>query len=167
MTTLELKDIQTRLSVWKAERHLSTQEQQNGLVSNLLEELTEYSRATTIEQQVDAHCDMLVFIINAFDEIKHYEKHTTQEYEDAESAQWLAVDLLNNLTPNKIAFSIRLLCDQIRYFGYNPYKCMLETIKEISSRSGTFDETINKFVKDKSPEAIAKWYQADYSKCKL
>ena len=168
MTELELKDIQTRLSVWKTERHLTTKQQRDGLVSNLLEELTEYSRANSVEKQVDSHCDMLVFIINAFDNISNYERHiNSEEYEGSESAQWLAIDLLNNLTENRIHFCVRLLCEQIKYFGYNPYKCMLETIKEISSRIGYFDETINKFVKDKSPEAQAKRYKADYSLCRM
>lgn len=167
MTQLEFKDIQTRLSVWKAERHLTTNQQRDGLVSNLLEELTEYSRANSVEEQVDSHCDMLVFIINAFDDIKNYEKTmNAEEYEESKSAQWLTIDLLNNLTESKVHFCVKLLCEQIRYFGYNPYKCMLETIKEISSRTGYFDETINKFVKDKSPKAQAKWYKANYSLCK-
>ena len=54
----------------------------------------------------------------------------------------------------------------MRTYGYDPYKAMNETIKEISSRTGHFDPSINKFVKDKSPEAQAKWYKADYSKAK-
>lgn len=165
MTQLELKDLQTRLSVWKAERHLTTEGQKKGLVSNLLEELTEYSRATTVEQEIDSHCDMMVFIINAFDKIENYDKHNNaQEYEDSEAAQWLAIDLLRNIDKNP-AFCIRLLCEQISYFGYNPYKCMLETIKEISSRTGKWNDDLKKFIKDKSPEAQAKWYKADYSLC--
>ena len=44
---------------------------------------------------------------------------------------------------------------------------MLETIKEISSRTGYYDENIHKFVKDTSDEAKAKWYKADYEKCKI
>ncbi|MCZ6166047.1 hypothetical protein O6B98_08255 [Campylobacter ureolyticus] len=44
---------------------------------------------------------------------------------------------------------------------------MLETIKEISSRTGHYDENIHKFVKNKSDEAKSKWYKADYDKCKI
>lgn len=54
----------------------------------------------------------------------------------------------------------------MRTYGYDPFKAMNETIKEISSRTGHFDPYINKFVKDKSPEAQALWYKADYSKAK-
>ena len=44
---------------------------------------------------------------------------------------------------------------------------MLETIKEISSRTGLYDQNIHKFVKNKSDEAKSKWYKADYDKCKI
>lgn len=40
-------------------------------------------------------------------------------------------------------------------------------IKEISSRTGRYDENIHKFVKDRSPETVTKWYKADYSKCRI
>ena len=48
--------------------------------------------------------------------------------------------------------------------GYDPCICMMETIKEISSRTGAWDENIGKWVKDTSDEAKSKWYAADYSK---
>ena len=44
---------------------------------------------------------------------------------------------------------------------------MLETIKEISSRTGYYDENIHKFVKDKSEETKAKWYKPNYEKYKI
>ena len=34
--------------------------------------------------------------------------------------------------------------------------------KEISSRTGAYDEKAKKWIKDTSDEAKAKWYQADY-----
>ena len=49
----------------------------------------------------------------------------------------------------------------------NGDKVMDEVIKEISSRTGAYDPATKKWQKDKSDEAMAKWYQADFSKCKL
>ena len=43
---------------------------------------------------------------------------------------------------------------------------MQETIKEISSRVGEYDESKKKWIKDKSPEAMAKWYKANYKECR-
>lgn len=49
--------------------------------------------------------------------------------------------------------------------GYNPIVCLNEMATEINSREGSI---INgKFEKDKSPEAMKKWYKADYEKARI
>ena len=51
----------------------------------------------------------------------------------------------------------------IMKLGYEP-KCVLnEVSKEINSRVGSIID--GKFVKDKSPEARAKWHKASFDKC--
>jgi hypothetical protein len=52
-----------------------------------------------------------------------------------------------------------------RKAGYDPDIAMEETQKEIDSRVGCIID--GKFVKDKSPQAKANWYTADYSKAKI
>ena len=49
--------------------------------------------------------------------------------------------------------------------GYDNKKCLLEVGKEINSREGEIIE--GKFQKFKTEEAMAKWYKADFSGCKL
>ncbi len=49
--------------------------------------------------------------------------------------------------------------------GYNPELVFEEGMCEINSRTGKIID--GKFEKDKSPEAMARWYKADYSNCKL
>ena len=44
---------------------------------------------------------------------------------------------------------------------------MLETIKEISSRTGAYDENAKKWVKDTSDEAKSRWYQANYELARI
>ena len=105
------------LSAWRSERGL--QNQIGNVAGNICEELTEYLRATTIEDEIDALCDMVVFAINA-----------------------------------------------IEAKGYNAEICMNETLKEIHSRKGDFNPELNKWVKKKTPEAMALWYSADFSKAK-
>ena len=69
---------------------------------------------------------------------------------------------------NKQIYTLTKVCEkEVTEMGYNFYECMLETIKEISSRTGHYDKNIHKFVKNKSDEAVKKWYKADYSKCKI
>lgn len=53
---------------------------------------------------------------------------------------------------------------EIGKLGYNNEKCMSEVAKEINSRTGEIID--GKFTKYKTPEAIAKWYKADFSNCK-
>ena len=56
------------------------------------------------------------------------------------------------------------ICEQ---YGFNFEIAMLETIKEISSRTGAYDEKAKKWVKDESDEAKAKWYQANYELARI
>jgi len=53
----------------------------------------------------------------------------------------------------------------IRKMGYDPDIAMDEVIKEIDSRTGSIQD--GKFTKDKSPEAVAKWYKSDFTKAKI
>lgn len=47
----------------------------------------------------------------------------------------------------------------------NPELALAETYKEISSRTGAWSDAEGKWLKYKTPEAMALWYEADYSKC--
>jgi len=54
---------------------------------------------------------------------------------------------------------------ELMKLGYNPEKVLLEVGKEINSRVGTFVN--GKFEKDKSEEAVANWYKADFKGCEI
>lgn len=56
---------------------------------------------------------------------------------------------------------------ELAKYGYDGDLVMNEVIKEISSRVGSYCEETKKWQKDKSPEAQANWYKADFSECKL
>lgn len=51
--------------------------------------------------------------------------------------------------------------------GYDFNLAMQEVLKQINSRTGTWNEDLKKWVKDTSDEAREKEYQADFDKCKL
>lgn len=159
MTTQEFKDLETRLSIWRADRHIDIEKQKKGLLSNLLEELTELSRARNVNEEIDAYCDMVVFLMNSTYDIKGTYNHTY----DFSLLSLIEIMITPRYT---VGFKIGCLFNSIKLLGYNPYKCMLETMKEISSRTGHYDETIQKFIKDTSDEAKAKWYKANYLSCK-
>ena len=56
------------------------------------------------------------------------------------------------------------VCEQ---YGFDFQKSMIETIKEISSRTGAYDENAKKWVKDTSEAAKSKWYQANYELARI
>ena len=64
-----------------------------------------------------------------------------------------------------LADVIVFACGALTKLGYDPEKVLVEVGKEINSREGSMKD--GKFVKDKSPEAKAKWYKADFSNTKL
>lgn len=53
----------------------------------------------------------------------------------------------------------------MRKLGYDPDLAMDEVLQEIETRVGSIQD--GKFVKDKSPEAQANWYKADFTKADL
>lgn len=155
---IQFKDIFKRLRAYKMERNLTSDMQKEGLLGNLLEELTEYTRANTEEEKIDALCDIVVFTANVMND--------TEKDTDLELAKFPILVLDENrklpkplklvklavetLKENKEAFYMNLIenCMKDMYsLGYDPYKCMIETIKEIFSRKGCWDDKIKKFVK--------------------
>lgn len=156
MTIEQLKEIHSLLIEWREQRHLSIEQQMQGLVPNLLEEVVEYLRASDDYDRIDAMCDIMVFALNACEVVDY---KIVQESISNISPCFLnigemiaiiaRIDLAENNKErclhirNLISMAIR----QIQNLGLNPYEAVLETIKEISSRRGEYNETIKKFVK--------------------
>ena len=127
---------------------------------------------------IDALCDICVFTINVGADINCNEKlesinTTTQTTRCNSSLSFLLSEcgnfdyygkLSSYVCFNQILLSCAKLCEQ---YGFNFEIAMLETIKEISSRTGVYDENAKKWVKDESDEAKAKWYKADYEKARI
>ena len=63
------------------------------------------------------------------------------------------------------ADAMEFLSGAILKRGYNPIIALEEMGKQINSRTGTFID--GKFEKDRSPEAKAKEYQADFTRARL
>lgn len=65
MTDKQLENLLTRLEVWRAERGIDYEMQREGLLGNVLEECTEFVRATSTYERIDALCDIAVFVMNS------------------------------------------------------------------------------------------------------
>ena len=193
---IDLTEIYKGLAEWRAERGITAESQKEGYLVNIMEELGELATAlrdyekfsateqdTTKKQKVeyeiiDALCDISVFTINVGADINCNEKlesinTTTQTTRCNSSLSFLLSEcgnfdyygkLSSYVCFNQILLSCAKLCEQ---YGFNFQIAMDETIKEISSRTGAYDEKAKKWVKDESDEAKAKWYQADYELARI
>ncbi|EAH6799131.1 hypothetical protein EI892_01460 [Campylobacter coli] len=157
MTEIQFNQIKERLTQWRQERHLTYENQQVGFLGNVYEELSEYFRAKNDLEKIDALCDIVIFCFNSFDlEFKEMGK-----IYDCDATKISIVDITDDLTYTtakfmrkdfkdfnniyRLVFNCKHLCENL---GFNFYQCMLETIKEIESRTGFYDDELNKFIKD-------------------
>ena len=193
---IDLTEIYKGLAEWRAERGITAKSQKEGYLVNVMEEfgelasaLRDYEKFSATEQDtakkqkaeyeiIDALCDISVFTINVGADINCNEKlesinTTTQTTRCNSSLSFLLSEcgnfdyygkLSSYVCFNQILLSCAKLCEQ---YGFNFEIAMLETIKEISSRTGAYDENTKKWVKDESDEAKAKWYQANYELARI
>ena len=194
---IDLTEIYKGLAEWRAERGITAESQKEGYIVNVMEELGELATALREYERfskpsypypknkkyaehgiIDALCDISVFTINAGADIPCSEKiesinTTTQTTRCNFSLSFLLSEcgnfdyygkLSSYVCFNQILLTCAKLCE---IYGFNFEIAMLETIKEISSRTGAYDENAKKWVKDESDETRAKWYQADYEKARI
>ena len=192
---IDLTEIYKGLAEWRAERGITAESQKAGYIINIMEELGElasalrdYEKFSATEQDtakkqkaeyeiIDALCDISVFTINVGADINCNEKieiiNTSQTTRCNSSLSFLLSECGNfvyygkfssYICFNQILLSCAKLCEQ---YGFIFEITMLETIKEISSRTGAYDENAKKWVKDESDEAKAKWYKANYELARI
>ena len=194
---IKLNEIYAKLKAWRDERGITAESQRQGYIINIMEELGElaaalrvYEKSSVTKQDatkkqkaqheiIDALCDIAVLTINAGAD-SNYKPQTIDTNERDEIVTQCANYSLKNLLTDCGAFNIYscycggdlldILTDCAKLceiYGYNFEIAMLETIKEISSRTGSYDEKAKKWIKDESDEARAKWYKADYEKARI
>ena len=148
------------------------------LAYNLPDDLAYYDTVKKVAEHeiIDAICDICVFTINAEADIPYslipFIIETKREFSVADIfvaiADFIRAD--NNGAPfNYYDFALILkYCASVcELYGFDFQIAMDETIKEISSRTGSYDENAKKWVKDESDEAKSKWYKADYNKARI
>ena len=187
---IDLTKIYKGLDEWRAERGITAESQKTGYLVNVMEELGElaqarryYDRALIDEcsyckaikkkaehEIIDAICDICVFTINAGADIPCENKPTRLELEPCLSLDILLREIadyqrrFNSIT---LYYVLRVCASLCHQYGFNFEIAMLETIKEISSRTGTYDKASKKWIKDTSDVAKAKWYSANYELARI
>ena len=193
---IDLTEIYKGLKAWRHERGITAESQKEGYLVNIMEELGELATALREYERfskpsypypknkkyaehgiIDALCDIAVFTINAWADIPCELKRTEIELRKSSlDADYILKQMVEKCARfsyfewgeasafNIILINCAYLCE---HYGFNFQIAMDETIKEISSRTGSYDEATKKWVKDESDEARAKWYKADYEKARI
>ena len=164
---------QNELQTWREVRGITTT--QPNYPAYITEEAQELLDATTTEEVIDALCDITVLTENQ----ARLEGRDIEYTLRAEDIYILPEELHEGITYflnyyggvsgyNTVNFQVIFMtCSTaIEELGYDFDKCMDETLKEISSRTGSMNEETGKWEKFTTAEAKASWYKADYSTCK-
>ena len=192
--TINLNEIYAQLKAWRHERGITAESQKQGYIVNVMEEfgelataLREYERFSKPSYPypknkkyaehgiIDALCDIAIFTINAGADVDDNTKakviditKTTILNSSFSSLLSYCGDYAGYVKAFSCFNDILLVCAKLcENYGFNFEIAMLETIKEISSRTGSYDEVSKKWVKDESDEAKAKWYQANYELARI
>lgn len=174
MTYDDFKALVENLHAWRDDRRINALAQQEGLIANLLEEITEVARANTKSDKVGELCDIVVFAINAMEKTPRHDMFVSLMKAKNNST---AADVLSLISKNansnlKLVSSFYLpeivaaALGAIEREGYDALMAAKMTYKKISSRKGAYDESLKKWVKDTSTEAKAAWYEPNYDLCK-
>lgn len=155
MTEIQFNEIKEKLTQWRQERHLTYENQREEFLGNVFEKVSEYFRAKNDLERVDALCDIVIFCFNSF----NLDYKTLEKQNDYDVTKISIVEITDDLTYTtakfmrkdfkdfnniyRLVFNCEHLCKNL---GFDFYKCMLEKIKEIESRTGFYDERLKKFV---------------------
>ncbi|EAH8002291.1 hypothetical protein RII42_001959 [Campylobacter jejuni] len=154
MTQREFNLIKERLADWRSERGLTYENQREEFLGNVFEKVSEYFRAKDDLERVEALCDIAVFCFNVFDTIDfdyYYEFRNSNEnieiYKLTDAISEVCYREIKKLYAKPYIPLIISYCQYLcKNLGFDFYKCMLEKIKEIESRTGFYDERLNRFV---------------------
>ncbi|AOT25901.1 hypothetical protein LOS1_00080 [Campylobacter phage vB_CjeM_Los1] len=156
MTEIQFNEIKERLADWRSERGLTYENQREEFLGNVFEKVSEYFRAKDDLERVEALCDIAVFCFNAFDiiDFDYYcefcsDNENIEIYNLTDEISEVCCKVIKKLYVKTSIPRIISYCQYLcKNLGFNFYKCMLEKIKEIESRTGFYDESLNKFIKD-------------------
>ena len=192
---INLNEIYAQLKAWRHERGITAESQKAGYLVNVMEELGELATALREYERfskpsypypknkkyaehgiIDALCDISVFTINAGADIPCQLKPLIIEHKNEFSVADIFVAIADFIRTDSngspfnyydFARILRCCASVCEQYGFDFQKSMIETIKEISSRTGSYDENAKKWVKDESDEAKAKWYKANYELARI
>ncbi|RDU73035.1 hypothetical protein CQA57_05780 [Helicobacter anseris] len=143
MTQEQFNDIKDKLRVCREERGLNKEDQKRNFRVDYTKELAKFFEAERDNNQyemIKTLCNMVIVCVNAG---MDFCKDRLRLKRNAHS--W-GVKL--NLTRPIVWSPFEENIVAIESMGYDPYKCLLETIKELNTRTGSWNEEEGKWVED-------------------
>lgn len=175
-----MKEIINRLELWRKERLLDKSQgfifDLDKQVSFLTEEITEYLRAKDDYEKIDALCDLTIFSINAINGIDNDYNDIFSDTYCMQKQNYHICNIIDRIPymfkckqNGKYSFvDIIEMCKyMIENLGFSYNLSMNETLLEVESRKGSFNNETGKWEKFKDEDSMKIWYKANYSKCKL
>lgn len=159
-----MKTTEKRIVEWNEERGLIKTPKECDVTNNMAFVIEEVIESMTNMNSEEARDDSLVLskVIrkgNLSKLIKYAKEQKLDQGED--EIKELDPEQVIDAAGDAIVFNV----GTIRKMGYDPDLVMNEVLKVIESRKGSIIK--GKFTKDKSPEAQALWYNANFNICKV
>ena len=193
---IDLTETHKRLETIRAERRITTEEQKKTFIVDVMEKFGELASAikdydkfsqpdypypTDIQEAeyeiVKAICDIAVLTLNVGAEVFFNKRvpliDTSTISQDVNSLSLLISDCADfecyedynsYVHFYNILMDCAKLCEQ---YGFNFQLAIEETVKEISSHTGSYDEDTKKWERDDDWEAQTTWYHADYELARI
>ena len=188
---IDLTEVHKKLEVLRIERRLTTDSQEKDYIVNVMEKFGELASAIKnydkfsqpdypypsdiqeAEQEiVKAICDIAVLTLNVGAEVFFSKRvpliDTSTVSQSVNSLSLLISDCADfecyeDYNSYVHFYNILMVCAKLcEQYGFNFQLAMEETVKELSSYTGSYDEVTKKWKRDYSWEAQTMWYRADY-----
>ena len=188
---IDLTEAHKKLEAIRTERRITAEDQRMSYIVDVMEKFGElavaikdhekysqpdWSYPTDIQEAeqeiVKAICDIAVLTLNVGAEVFFSKRVLLIDTSTvSQNVNWLSLlisdcadfecyeDYNSYVHFYNILMDCAKLCEQ---YGFNFQLAMEETVKEISSYTGSYDEDTKKWERDYSWEAQTKWYRADY-----
>lgn len=143
MTEEQFEDIKSRVNGLAEARSLSVEWQKSNFEVNYSKKLVKFFETCRSNEEygiIDSICDMLIVAINS--------GHTLGLDEDFKWCEKYCNYSLDITMPLYDKHSLILLCKFLRDFSCNPYRCLLEKLKELESQTHSLDKFSGKWRKD-------------------
>ena len=193
---IDLTEVHKSLETIRAERGLTANSQKKDYIVNVMEKFGElalaikdhekylqpdWSYPTDVQEAeleiAKAICDIAILTLNVGAEVFFSKRVPLIDTSTvSQSVNWLSLlisdcadfECYEDYNSYVHFYNILMVCAKLcEQYGFNFQLAMEETVKEISSYTGSYDENTKKWERNDDWEAQTKWYRADYGLARI